>query len=253
MMHKFKAYYIAKEIPINRINGAMHFIEVSATRETAVYRLDGSFAYVYSFGSVVLVDATPSEEKEFIAKLGKKVRLKSRHIQDDYDIIREPKAKGVTVTSSGVVLKNADNKVVGVVARILAQSVALESYEEEFDKIEADFSEMNRQMSIHGRLRRSSKDVIRMIATNNIIMEEIVSGIGVLDKPDSAWDSAFLDTLHTKLSDEFELQERYENINSKMDFVQENYKVFLESLRSRRDARLEWIIIILIAIVLFVY
>ncbi|MBW2964192.1 RMD1 family protein, partial [Candidatus Woesearchaeota archaeon] len=243
MAHKFKAYYIAKEIPISKVKGALPFTEVSATRETAVYKLDGSFAYVYSFGSVVFVDASQSEEKSFVVELGKKVPLKGRHIQDDYELVKDPKAHRFNVSSSGVVLKTADSKVLGVVARILAQSVALESYEDEFDRIESDFSEMNRQMSVHGRLKLSSRDVIRMIAKNNIVMEEIVSGIGVLDKPDAAWDSAFLDALHTKLSDEFELQERYENINGKMDFVQENYKVFLESLRSRRDARIECIII----------
>ncbi|HII71756.1 TPA: RMD1 family protein [Candidatus Woesearchaeota archaeon] len=252
-MVRLKAIYIAKEIPIAKIKGALPFNEVSVTRETAVYRFNGSVVYVYSFGSIVFADTTLQEEKRFISMLGKKIALKRRHLTEEY-AIEKVNMRGFKVRSSAV-LAGKPEHVMGVVARVLAQSVALESYEDEFDRTEQEFSEMNAELAEKGRLAQSSRDVLRMIARNNAVMEEIVSGIGVLDKPDAAWENAMIDALHARLVDEFELNERFQSINSKMEFVQENYKVFLESLRSRKDSRLEWIIIILIAIeiLLFVY
>lgn len=254
-MARFKAYYIAKDIPIQKIKGQLPFIELSLTRETAVYKLKGGQVFVYSFGSIVFVDISPSEEKSFITELGRKIHLKGKKISEEYELIKDPKARHFIVRSSCTTIKSADNNVLGVVARILGQSVALECYEDEFERIGEEFSRLNHCLAENGRLDLSSKEIMRMIARNNMVLEEIVSGIGVLDKPDAAWESGMLDALHTKLSDEFELEERFQNINSRMHFVQENYKVFLESLRSRNDTRLEWIIITLIAIeiVLFVY
>jgi uncharacterized Rmd1/YagE family protein len=253
--HKFNALYLASELPISKIKGALPFKEISFTRETALYKFDNALVYVYSFGSVVFVDTSAEDEKSFVRELGAKVALKSKQNDEIYEIAVDPAVKGVVVTGSAVYAKKSDPKIIGVVARILAQSVALEAYEDEFKDIESEFRQMNKLLGEHGRLKISARQLMRMIARNNVVLEEIVSGIGVLDKPDAAWDSPLLDMLHVKLADEFELQERFQNINSKMAFVQENYRVFLESLRSIYDANLEWVIIILIVIeiALFIY
>ncbi|MBW2971732.1 RMD1 family protein [Candidatus Woesearchaeota archaeon] len=256
MAHRLKAVYIAKELPISRLKKALDFSEVSVTKETAVYRLDGTVLYAYSFGSIVLVDCPADREESVFAKLAAAgMMLKERPITEEYSVMEEPKAKQFSVSSSCVAVRKLEQGMLKVISKVLAQSVALESYEDEFDRIEDRFSELNEDLVSHGRLRLSSREVMRMIARNNTVVEEIVSGIGVLDKPESAWDSPMIDALHDRLSDEFELQERFQNLQSKMDFVQENYKVFLESLRSRYESHLEWIIIALIAveIVLFLY
>ncbi|MBU2560975.1 MAG: RMD1 family protein [Nanoarchaeota archaeon] len=256
MAHRLKAIYIAKELPISKLKRALDFSEVSLTRETAVYRLDGTVLYAYSFGSIVLVDCPADRENEVFAKLAAAgMMLKERPLTEEYSVIEDPKARNFAVSSSCVAVRKLEQGMMKVVARVLAQSVALESYEEEFDRIEERFTELNQELERRGRIGLSSREVMRMIARNNTVVKEIVSGIGVLDKPESAWDSQLIDALHDKLSDEFELQERFQNLDSKIDFVQENYKVFLESLRSRYEAKLEWIIIILIAleIILFVY
>ncbi|MBN1544462.1 RMD1 family protein [Candidatus Woesearchaeota archaeon] len=256
MVHRLKAIYIAKELPISRLKKALDFSEVSLTRETAVYRLDGTVLYAYSFGSIVLVDCPADREDEVFAKLAAAgMTMKEKPITEEYSVLEDPKARGFSVSSSCVAVRKLEPGMIKVVARVLAQSVALESYEDEFDRIEKRFTGLNIDLGNRGVIGLSSREVMRMIARNNMVVDEIVSGIGVLDKPESAWDSQLIDALHDRLSDEFELQERFQNLQSKMDFVQENYKVFLESLRNRYDVKLEWIIIILIAveIILFIY
>lgn len=256
MTHKLKALYIAKELPINRVKELMPYTEVATTKETAIYKIDGSMLYIYSFGSIVFMDATPAEEKETLNILAKGgITLKANPFVDDYEVVEDKTVKGFIVTNVKVVVKNVADGMIKVVSRVLAQSVALERYEDEFDKIEDTFSKLNTELEMRGSLNMPGKGIMKMIAHNNSVFEEVVTGIGLLDKPDAAWESAFIDSLHTKLSDNFELAERFQNIQAKMEFIQENYKVFLESLRNQNDVKLEWIVIILIAVevVLFVY
>ncbi len=256
MLKRLRALYVAKEIPISKIKSMLPFKPISVTRETAVYRLNGSTLYLYSFGSIVLIDSSPGQENEILGHLKRAgLNMKRQPITEDYELAQDTKVKGFQVTTSGVFVRKHDPKITKVVTRVLAQSVALESYEDECKKTGGQFVMLNNQLGLRGKICLSSKEVMRMIAKNNLVVHEIVSGIGVLEKPESAWDSRMIDLLHTRLSDEFELEERFKNLHSNISFVQENYKVFLESLRSRYEARLEWTIIILIAIevVLFLY
>lgn len=256
MVHKLKAFYIAKKLPIQKVKEALAFREVYSTKETAVYRLDGIFLYVYSFGSIVFVNCPPAKEALVLNSLKNAgIKTKTDPITEEYAVIEDPKVKKFTITSSNVVIKKANPSLLKVIARVIAQSVALESYESYFSIIEEKFKTLNQSIEKSGKLRLSGKDLMRMIAHNNTVLDEIVSGIGVLEKPEAAWESHLIDSFHTRLSDEFELEERFENLNSKLNFVQDNYKVFLEGFRSKYEAKLEWAIIILIfvEIVLFVY
>lgn len=253
---RLKAIYIAKNLPISKIKGQVDYKEVTVTKETAIYSVGDGVIYLYSFGSIVLMGMTDEQERGFIAKLGELgISLKENPITEDYEVLEDPKARAFIVTNSKVILKKLEPGMLKVIARVLAQSVALESYEYEFDSIEERFAILNSRLEKYGRLKMSAKDVMKMIAKNNSVIEEIVSGIGVLEKPEAAWESHLVDALHNRLAGEFELVERFKNIESKMGFIQENYKVILESLRNRDNAILEWIIIILIAveILLFVF
>ncbi|MFH1637703.1 MAG: RMD1 family protein [Candidatus Woesearchaeota archaeon] len=251
-----KALYVAKNIPISKIKGKLPYKEVSLTKETAIYSMGKGVLYVYSFGSIVLLDISSAQEREIIDRLKNLVlSIKEKAITEDYEVVQDSKSRKFVVTSSMVVLRKLEPGMLKVIARVLAQSAALESYEYEFDIIEERFSMLNSHLEKYGGLRMSGKDIMRTIAMNNGIMKEIVSGIGVLEKPDSAWESPVIDSLHSRLVDEFELEERFENLESKMHFVQDNYRLFMQSLSDKHAARLEWIIIILIAveIILFLY
>jgi len=256
MKNRIRAIYVAKEIPISKIKGALPFNEVSTSKETAVYAVDGTDIYLYSFGSIVLTNCSADMEKTIIhslAKLG--LSMKDKMISDDYDIVQDHKIRKFIVTDDCVLLNRFDPKIVKVVARVLAQSVALESYEEEFENIDKQFMMLNQDLAKDGKLNLSEKQIMMMIAKNNAVIEEVVSGIGILEKPSSAWESHLIDSLHTRLIDEFEIRERFQDLHYRMEFVQDNYKIFLESFRESYSARLEWIVIILILleVVLFVY
>ncbi len=254
MTNKLKAIYLAKEIPISKIKGNLPYQEFYVGKETAVFKLQNAFLYTYSFGAIVLADANNEQELDVIHHLKKLgLSMKERRFVDEYEVVSDPKIRKFIVTDTKLLVNKLDPKMIKVAAKVLAQSVALESYEDEFDKINRQFNVLNKDLEKDGRLNLSEKDILKLMAKNNGVIEEVVSGIGVLEKPESAWDSHMIDVLHTYLVEEFELKERFQELHSQMDFVQENYKIFLESFHNKHAARLEWIIIILIVVEIFLF
>lgn len=49
------------------------------------------------------------------------------------------------------------------------------------------------------------------------------------------------------MKEEFEIEHRFDNIELKLDMIQQNAKFFLEILHNQKTNTLEWIIIVLIA------
>jgi uncharacterized Rmd1/YagE family protein len=75
----------------------------------------------------------------------------------------------------------------------------------------------------------------------------------VLDKPDITWDNADLDRLYSRMANLFELSQRYHEIRTKSETLMDITDVFTGLSHARRSARLEWIIIILIAVEIVLY
>ena len=75
----------------------------------------------------------------------------------------------------------------------------------------------------------------------------------VLDKPDITWDDSEADRLYLTMARLFELNQRYQEIKHKSETLLDMTDVFTSLSHARRSARLEWIIIILIAIEIILY
>ena len=68
------------------------------------------------------------------------------------------------------------------------------------------------------------------------------------EKPDVVWDRPDLDRLYARLEDEYELKERAEVLSRKLSVIAETAKVLTDIIDTRRALRLEFIIVVLIAI-----
>jgi uncharacterized Rmd1/YagE family protein len=75
-----------------------------------------------------------------------------------------------------------------------------------------------------------------------------IAHIMVLDKPEITWDDPEADNLYLTMARLFELDQRYQEIKHKSETLLDMTSVFNNLSNAKRSARLEWIIIILIAI-----
>jgi uncharacterized Rmd1/YagE family protein len=79
------------------------------------------------------------------------------------------------------------------------------------------------------------------------LKQEIISNLYIVDSPDETWESVMLDKLHQELKLMFEIAIRYRALEYKIKIIQESVDVFVDFAKSRREALLEIIIILLIS------
>ena len=75
--------------------------------------------------------------------------------------------------------------------------------------------------------------------------------VEVADKPELTWDNPELERLYVRLADEFELRERYAVLNRKLGLTARTAQTVLDLLQHRHSIRVEWYIVILIVVEIF--
>ncbi len=249
---KLKAIYLAPELPIPKVKELIKHKLVSEKRERLVFEAaPKKYIFIYSFGSVAFYDIDENLENETIKTLKElKVGILKEKISDEYSVIEHLKN---SVEFNQIKLKAIDLDRLRIIALVLAQSVALEYYEDQVDKIVDKFSYLNKQLKEKGKLTVNDKELMKIIGTNSTIIEIIVSKLSLFEKPASAWESEETEWIFNRLHYMFEIEERFKHIEYKLDFIQNNSELMLDMLGSRRGAMLELIIIILIVVEIFIW
>jgi len=137
---------------------------------------------------------------------------------------------------------------VAVISKIMASSVALDSYADTVDELLAAFSTINSQVKSTGEFSPMDKETLfKVVAQNNSLMMNIIGKLGIKDKSDIAWELAEYESVYEGMKKEFEIEDRFDNIEFKLNIIQSNAKFFLEVLAHQKSTSLEWIIVVLIA------
>lgn len=250
--HKLKSIYLAPELVIQKVKETLKYKLLQEKRERLLYETaPKKYIFVYSFGAIVFYDADENTQNDVIKAI-KGLRMGNAHdeIFDEYLVIESLKN---SVEFNQIRLKSIDLDKLKIIALILAQSAALESYEMQVDRIIDSFSALNKQLKEKGKLRVSDKQLMKIIGTNSSIIEVIVSKLALLEKPASTWENEETEMLFNRLHYMFEIDERFKHIEYKLDFIENNSELMLDITTNRRAAMLELIIIILIVLELVIW
>jgi len=163
------------------------------------------------------------------------------------DIVVDPtRPEGLDQT--GLAVPEADLARLQVVADILAKSVLLAGQEARvasaFDRIEPLAEQLQRQ----GRGTRSNQELTRYIGEMLLIQHRTVGRAEVGDKPDILWERTDLERLFQRLDAEYELGERRQALQLKLELIGDTAQTLLDLLQNRRSLRVEWYIVILIVV-----
>lgn len=151
------------------------------------------------------------------------------------------------ISGDHVVVESFDLNSVRVIGSVLGQSVALDHYAHEADAMLRIFTKLNEEMEKSGTFSMKKERLFQLVATNNTTLTDLVNNLKLLDRSETAWKYKMYSDLWEELRTEFELEERFETLEYKLNLVQHNVKFFLEILQNRKSDTLEWIIIILIS------
>ena len=263
MQIDFKAILVCKELNLNKI--APHFgISRKFKWEDSLILKDECLqgiikdtgrkqVFMFHFGSMVFINFQHHEIMDvvkYIKKLEPDVNDTSPFTYvDDYKL--EIDAMAPPAINNDYLLVEAQNDYqLEIVSIILAKSVSLDKNEIEvdslLDRIENVVNNLNR-----GELVVSDGELAKMSASILSFKLNTISYIMLLDNPDITWNNEDAAALYDKLSLLFELKDRYEKIRHKTETILDITETFSTLVHAKRSTRLEWYIIVLIAIEIF--
>ncbi len=263
---QFTAFSLAGELDLNRVGSNLGILRKYRWEEPmrlnprtlqplSTDRSEERQVYLFFFGGVVFINCDDRLIRDFGMAMGKITdafkAFPNIKYQDDYSLRIEEKG-ALAITNDCAVVPRYDRAFIDIIAFVLAKSVALESIEEQVDKVLDEMEGVIARLD-QGKLSMPDKRLAKFAAKILNFKYRSIAYIMVLDKPEITWDNPDADRLYLTMAHMFELNQRYQEIKHKSETLMDITGVFSELSHAKRASRLEWIIIILIFIEIVIY
>ena len=209
------------------------------------------FVAVFRFGSVVFFNVSPKDAGSILEAIKSHSTdpiPKPFERRERFEIAISPHMQETAhVNADFATVKELNINNVAIISTIMGQTVAFDSYNDMVDELLATFASINSNVKRTGNFTAMEKDTLfKVVAQNNSLFIDIIAKLGIKDRSDTAWNMSQYERLHDGMRDEFEIENRFDQIEFKLNLIQQNAKFFLEILHNQKSDLLEWIIIVLI-------
>jgi len=204
---------------------------------------------LFRYGVAVLVGMSPLEEEEVIERLDGRIVAPLAIREEETVQIEVAPDKDDQITPSGIiVVKALTTEHTLLIADALATSVILAHDEKNVTAVFDVIQPIARELAERGRTPGGRRAILKHIG-NALLVQHRVSGlVAVAEKPDVLWERPALERIYARLEDEYELKERADVLTRKLTVISDSAKAFADIIDTERAARLELIIIVLIAV-----
>lgn len=205
-------------------------------------------AIIFRYGAVVLFHVEPMEESTFLA--GMRAIIQRPASDPMVEEIELSLSRDGREGMEGNILFVPDFSLptLQVVAEALARSVVLERYESTVGNTFETLQPMAASLG-SGRLTRVNyRTLLNRQGDVLLDQQEMVGRIAITDKPDVLWDHPQLERLYARLDDEFEIPDRFEAVEAKLNMIGRTIQTSIDLVQNRRSMRVEWYIVILIVV-----
>lgn len=158
------------------------------------------------------------------------------------------------ILPNAIHLATEDMSKVNIVSYAIAQSVALENFENKLDIV---FKHLKKHIDVlrdRGRVTATAKEITKTVGFAMTAKHAILMNLTLFDKPDETWDSPELESLYHSLYNEtFDLHDRVRAIDRKLEFLTDGVTLLLDLIQARKFMGLEVMIVILIFVEIVLY
>ncbi len=262
----FVAIALSGELDLNRLAAAMGLGQRYRWEEPMLLnpqdatplteRSSGSSqCHLYYFGALIFINCPDALVLSFCDRMTSFSELfRSVHVTKYRDTYSLKSAAGAAlqITNENAVMPRYFPAGVNIISFVIAKSVALERIEEQVDLVLDEMEAVIQQLE-RGKLAIPDRKLARLASSILNFKYKSIAHIMVLDKPEITWDNEELDQLYGRMAHLFELSQRYHEIRTKSETLMDITEVFTGLSHAQRSTRLEWIIIILIALEIVLY
>ncbi|XP_057542123.1 protein RETARDED ROOT GROWTH, mitochondrial [Amaranthus tricolor] len=208
------------------------------------------YMVVFQYGSAVLFNVE-DHEIDFFLNIARKHAsgLLPEMRKDDY-IVKEKRTLTEDMQGGAdyIILKHLDTDGIRIIGSVLGQSIALDYFVSQVDVMVEEFADINRGMEKTGTFTMRRKKLFQLVGRANSNLADVILKVGLFDRSEIAWREAKYAQINEYLREEYEVTQRFGNLDIKLKFVEHNIHFLQEVLQNRRSDLLEWCIIILLSI-----
>ncbi|HEY5682518.1 MAG TPA: RMD1 family protein [Sulfuricaulis sp.] len=208
---------------------------------------------LFRYGAAVLFNLNETEQKNFLKDLRRRVESPLRRMETEDAQLHVVGKQPEGITPEGIGITDLAQARLQIVATALARSVALAHYENTmasaFDLIEP----LARRLENPRGGGRQLRDLLRQIGGTLLVLHKMTGRVEIQDKPDLLWDHPEVERLYLQLENEYELRERNTVLERKLALIHQTAETAANLMQNRSMLRVEWYIVILIVIEVFLY
>ncbi|URE11633.1 hypothetical protein MUK42_24710 [Musa troglodytarum] len=212
------------------------------------------YMVVFHYGSTVLFNVSDHEAQGYLKIVEKNASgLLPEMRKDDYAVVVKPNLE--TWMQGGVdyiALKSLDIDGVRTVGSVLGQSIALDYYIRQVDGMVAEFTDINRGLEKAGTFTMKRRKLFQLVGKANSNLADVILKLGLFERSDIAWKNANYAQIWEYLRDEYELTQRFGNLDFKLKFVEHNIRFLQDILQNRTYVFLDGLIILLITVAILI-
>jgi uncharacterized Rmd1/YagE family protein len=245
--HSLRSYAFSQSINVmelaRKYTSSQSSIDPKASLSTRIGE-DGH-VFIFNHGSVVFWNVPAEVQQEHLNQLlGLDPVPTLKPISDTF-IVQE-QAGPAHVEFSRLIIERLNPDRMEVIASTLAQSTSMEYYESLVEEAWKQVDHMLAAMRDRGANRWFLGPFNRRIAEALTLRSSVIRVLHLLDKPDLIWEDKVMDEIYGDLRAMFDLPERFQALEYKLQLIQQTLEVLVEATRDRRLYWLELTIVLLI-------
>lgn len=248
---RIEAVQIAESFNIKKFRAEFHVEAFSGSTSEVFYALTEAnrYLYVFDYGVVVFANYNVAAKSDFVQFMKNyATKIVDLDLSEEYRIITDEKTSKILVKNDYVSVPQINDSLLRIVMLNIGQSVALEHYEVLTDELITSSKNYILELEHHGKLSISKTNLLKYIGRVLNVKNSIVDNLYILDDPNLVWDNEELNLLNRHLKTNFDINPRFKDLDYRLQIVENNLTLFTDVLNVRESARLEWIVIILIAL-----
>lgn len=248
---RIEAVQIAESFNIKKFRADFRAEAHSGSTSEVFYALEESerYLYVFDYGVVVFANYDAVAKSEFVSFIKNyATTLVDLDLSEQYRIETDEKQQKIIVKNNYVTVPQTDSSFLRIVMLNIGQSVALEFYEVLTDELITSSKHYILELEQRGKLSISKTNLLKYIGKVLNVKNSIVDNLYILDDPNLVWDNEELNLLNRHLKANFDINTRFKDLDYRLQIVENNLTLFTDVLNVRESSRLEWVVIILIAL-----
>lgn len=246
---RISAFHIADTINIKHFKSEFTGNLIESSSSELFYSVGaGGLLYIFNYGVVAVANLSEVETSKILAHVKEYAQnLHNENLSDDYRISISDDSRP-RFEFDDLYAPSITDQVVRIVMFNVAQSVALDNYCREAERLLEEVNKFTTQLEKRGRISLSKRNMLRFIGRTLNTKNRVIENLYIFDVPDIVWEDKYLDEINTGMVRVFDLRTRYKEVQTDFKNIEDNLAVFREMYQHRMSNLLEWIIIVLILI-----